>query len=306
MDEFTRVKTFIRVVEAGSFSAAARDIASVSSVARQVKSLEEELGVSLLNRSTRSLALTDAGRRFYERVTAIAQDLQNARSEVQSLQEEVKGPLRVSLRVAAGTTIVVPALPKLLQQYPELMLDVSLTDERVDLIANRIDVAMWLGELPDSDLIARRLSPSRRIVYAAPSYLASRGTPEGPQDLLGHSCLVFTAPAYRNRWVFSRDGHQQEIEVSGSLKSDNALVLLEAALSGLGIAIGHEWQVRRHLAEGRLVRILDAYTANPRPGEAELFAIYPASRRLSRKVRAFVDFLVDIFRTEPQGRTGTE
>lgn len=304
MDEFTRVKTFIRVVEAGSFSAAARDVASVSSVARQVKALEDELGVVLLTRSTRSLALTDAGRRFYQRVTAIALDLQNAMAEIQSLQEDVKGTLRVSLRVAAGTTVVVPALPKLIQRYPHLVLDISLSDERVDLIANKIDVAMWLGELPDSELIARRLSPSRRIIYAAPSYLDERGTPACPEDLLRHSCLVFTAPSYRNRWVFSRDGHQQEFEVTGSVRSDNGLILLEAALSGLGIAIGHEWQVRRHLAEGRLVRILPSYSVNPHPSEAELFAIFPASHRQSRKVRIFVDFLVDIFRDPPGNGTG--
>src|SRR5206468_4551475 len=139
MDEFTRIRTFMKVVEAGSFSAAARDVSSTSSVARQVKSLEDELGVRLLNRSTRSLSLTDAGRRFHERVSAIANDLDNATSEAKSLQEEVKGVLRVCLRVTAGTTVVVPALPELLARYPELQLEITLDDERRDLIANNID-----------------------------------------------------------------------------------------------------------------------------------------------------------------------
>src|SRR5205085_2379315 len=136
MDDFTRIRTFMKVVQAGSFSAAARDVSSTSSVARQVKSLEDELGVRLLNRSTRSLSLTDAGRRFHERVTAIANDLDNATSEARSLQEEVKGLLRVSLRITAGTTIVVPALPRLLARYPELQLEITLADDRRDLIAN--------------------------------------------------------------------------------------------------------------------------------------------------------------------------
>src|SRR5438105_7121798 len=164
MDEFTRIQTFIRVVEAGSFSAAARDVSSTSSVARQVKALEDELGVRLLNRSTRSLSLTDAGRSFYSRVTAISKDLRVAKAEVKSLHDEVKGPLRVSLRVGAGTPVIVPALPRLLARYPELMLDISLSDEKKNLVTTGIDVAVWLGESPYSDVVARRLSRSRRIV----------------------------------------------------------------------------------------------------------------------------------------------
>src|SRR5206468_2406343 len=146
MDEFTRVRTFIKVVEAGSFSAAARDVASISSVARQVKSLEQELGVRLLNRSTRSLSLTDSGRRFYQRAVAIAHDLDSTVSQLKALQEEVKGLLRVSLRLEAGTTVVIPALPRLLARYPELQVDITLSDGRPELATNKIDVAMCLGK----------------------------------------------------------------------------------------------------------------------------------------------------------------
>jgi DNA-binding transcriptional LysR family regulator len=295
MDDFSRIRTFIKVVEAGSFSAAARDTSSVSSVARQVKSLEDELGARLLNRSTRSLSLTDAGRGFYERVTAIANDLNNAISEVSSRQEDVKGVLRASLRIAAGTTVVVPALPKFLARYPELELDLSLTDERSDLIANKIDVALWLGALPDSEIVARRLSPTRRIVYGSPTYFEKHGTPTVPQDLRAHSCLVFAAPTYRTRWGFTRDGQFEEVEVRGAIRSDNGLVLLSSAMAGMGIAIAHEWMVRRHLEEGTVVAVLKEYTVNPRPGDADLYAVFPSSRGLSRKVRAFVDFLVETF-----------
>ncbi|RTZ41706.1 LysR family transcriptional regulator [Candidimonas sp. SYP-B2681] len=295
MDEFKHIRTFIKVVEAGSFSAAARDVSSVSSVARQVKGLEEQLGVRLLNRNTRNLSLTDAGRRFYERVVMIARDLDNATAEVTSLQDDVKGLLRVSLRVAVGTTIVVPALPKFLAQYPELHLEVLLTDERRDLIANKINVAMWLGHIPDVDIVARRLSPSRRIVCASPAYLEKHGVPTAPADLRHHSCLLFTAPSYRGQWSFTREGVVEEVQVSGSISSDNGLVLRSAGLAGLGLNVFHEWMVRDLLADGRMVRVLSDYTVNPRPGEAELSAVYASSRGLSRSVRLFVDFLVETF-----------
>ncbi len=295
MDDFTRIRTFIRVVEAGSFSAAARDVSSTSSVARQVKSLEDELGVRLLNRSTRSLSLTDAGRRFYDRVTAIAHELNSAKFEAQSFKDEVKGPLRVSLRTTAGTTVVVPALPKFLAQHPELELEILLSDERLDLIANNIDVAMWLGELPDSDIVARRLSPSQRIVCGSPSYFEKYGVPTEPKDLRRHSCLLYAVPSYHNRWIFTRDGQQEVVEVSGSVRSGNGLVLLSAGVAGLGINIVHEWMVRALLEEGRMVRVLHEYTVNPRQGDAALYAVYPSSRGLARKVRVFVDFLSEVF-----------
>ena len=295
MDEFTRIRTFIKVVEAGSFSAAARDVSSISAVARQVKSLEDELGVRLLNRSTRSLSLTDAGRRFYDRVTAISHDLNTALSEAKSLQEEVKGLLRVSLRVTAGMLVVIPALPRLLAQYPELELDITLSDERRDLIANNIDVAVWLGDLPDAEIVARRLSPSRRIVCGSTAYFKKHGIPQTPQDLRDHNCLLFAAPSYRNRWSFTRGGEQEEVEVSGSIRSDNGLVLLASGLADLGVIIVHEWMIRHLLAQGRMTRVLGEYAVNPRPGDADLYAIYPSSRGLSRKVRVFIDFLVDAF-----------
>jgi len=296
MEELSRIQTFIKVVEAGSFSAAAREVSSVSSVARQVKSLEDELGVRLLNRSTRSLSLTEPGRRFYERVCTIARDLNNAKSEAASFQDCVKGMLRVSLRVTAGTTIIVPALPAFLAQYPDLTLDISLTDERRDLVAENIDVAVWMGVLPDSEIVARRLSPGQRIVCGSPAYFERHSIPRTPTDLRDHNGLLFAARTYGNTWGFTKDGQHEEIEVKSSLRSDNGLVLLSAALADLGLIVVHEWMVRRPVSEGRLVRVLSDYTVNPRPGDAELNVVYASSRGLSRKVRVFVDFLVALFR----------
>jgi len=294
MDEFTCIRTFMKVVEAGSFSSAARDT-SVSAVARQVKSLEDDLGVRLLNRNTRSLSLTDAGRRFYERVKSLSNELDSAVLEAKSLQDEVKGLLRVSLRVAVGTTVVVPALPKLLALYPELCLEVLLTDERQDLISNNIDVAVWLGHLPDSQIVARRLSPSQRIVCGTPAYFERHGFPRTPQDLSQHDCLLYTAASFSTRWAFTKGGEHVEVEPTGSIRTDNGLVLLSAALEDIGIIVVHEWMVRHLIVEGRLVKVLTDYVVNPRPGDADLFAVWPSSRGMSRKVRAFVDFLVETF-----------
>jgi DNA-binding transcriptional LysR family regulator len=299
MEELARIQTFIKVVEAGSFSAAARDSSSISSIARQVKSLEDELGVRLLNRNTRSLSLSEPGRLFYERARKLSADLSNAKSEATSFQDSAKGILRVSLRVSTGTTIIVPALQAFLEQYPELDVEVILTDERLDLVADNIDVAVWMGELPDSEIVARRLSPAQRIVCGSPGYFERFGRPQTPQDLLGHSCLLFSAPAYGSTWQFQHDAEFERVEVGGRLRSGNVLVLLSAALSGLGLIMVHEWMVRRRVATSQLERVLDSYTASPISSDADLHVVYASSRGMSLKVRVFVDFLVKLFASTP-------
>jgi DNA-binding transcriptional LysR family regulator len=295
MDDFARIQTFIKVVEAGSFSAAARLDSSVSSVARQVKSLEDELGVRLINRSTRRLSLTEPGTLFYERARSIAAALSNAKREASSFQDKVKGVLRVSLRVSTGTTVIVPALPDFLRQHPELSLDVMLTDERMDLVADNIDVAVWIGSLPDSEIVARRLSPSKRIVCGSPAYFKRHGVPAMPADLQSHNCLLFTAPSYGETWRFSKDETHEEVKVQGNLRSANSLVLLSAAMADLGVIVVNEWIVRPLLAQNSLVRVLGHYSVWPNADDSELHVVFPSSRGLSRKVRAFVDFLVNLF-----------
>ncbi|WP_315130016.1 LysR family transcriptional regulator [Achromobacter marplatensis] len=295
MDDFTRVRAFLKVVEAGSFSAAARDVSSASAVARQIKALEEELGVRLLNRNTRNLALTDAGRLFHSRMTSIVTEFSAARAEVKSLHEGMKGVLRVSLRTGAGMTVIVPALPTFLEQYPDLSVSVSLTDEKRDLIANEIDVAVWLGEPPNMEIVAKRLSPSRRIVCASTAYLQKHGRPNAPEALTAHNCLVFEGAAYSGPWHFTRSGETKDVIVKGSVSSDSSLVLLSSCISGAGIIIVQQWMVQHLVAEGTLERILTDWDVSPRPGDAALYAAYPTSRGLSRKVRVFIDFLVKLF-----------
>ena len=295
MDDFTRVKSFLKVVEAGSFSAAARDVSSASAIARQIKALEEELGVRLLNRNTRNLSLTDAGHRFYSRMSNIVKDFSSAKAETQSLHEGMKGVLRVSLRVGAGITVIIPALPAFLREYPELSVLVSLSDEKRDLIANEIDVAVWLGDPPNMDIVARRLSPSRRIVCASTAYLEKHGIPHMPQDLREHNCLVFASPPYSNSWSFSRGFEVEEVPVRGNISSDSSIGLLTSGIHDAGIMIVQQWMVRQLIAEGKLQRLLAGWDVRPRPEDAALYAVYPSSRGLSKKVRVFIAFLSQLF-----------
>ncbi|MGC4250042.1 MAG: LysR family transcriptional regulator [Sphingobium sp.] len=296
MDELNSIQVFIQVVETGSFSAAGRLLnKSASSIARQVEWLESDLGVRLLNRNTRNQSLTEAGRLYYERTKILTRDLATAKAETRSSHEKVEGLLRVALRTSSATTVIVPALPQLLAKYPALELEIIVTDDRPDLVANHIDIAMWVGELPDSGLVARRLSPSRRILCASPAYLEKHGIPQNPDDLRDHDCLLFKTKSHGKSWVFTRDGRITTVPVHGSIISDNGLVLVAAANQGLGMIVMPEWMVQDMLREGRLQRVMPDYEVGPILTPAPLYAVFPGSRRLSKRVRVFVDFLVSLF-----------
>lgn len=302
MDELLKIRTLVQVVEAGSFSAAARHTnVSISAIARQVKALEEDLGVRLLNRTTRHQALTEAGAIYYDRARSILQQVERARRDASSFQKEVKGLLRVTLRVSAGTAVIVPALPRFLERHPELVVNVTLSDERVDLVANGVDVAVWLGHLDDSGVIARRLAQTRRVVCGSPEYFARYGEPRQPADLMSHNCILYTSTHYARFWRFTRDDERSEIPVRGSLESPDAPVLMSCALSGLGLVLVPDWMARRPIAEGRLRAVLGDYIASPNDYDAALYAVYPHSRGLSPKARAFVDFLLELFRDQETG-----
>ena len=304
MDELLKIRTLVQVVEAGSFSAAARhtDI-SISAIARQIKALEEDLGVRLLNRTTRHQALTEAGVIFYDRARSILQQVERAKRDASSFQKEIKGLLRVTLRVSAGITVIVPALPRFLERHPELVVNVTLSDERSDLVAKGIDVAVWLGHLDDSGVVARRLTLTRRVVCGSPDYFARCGEPRQPGDLVHHNCIVYTQSHYGRAWRFIRGEDRSDIPVRGSLESADASVLMSCALSGLGLVLVPDWMVRRPIAEGRLRTVLGSYIVSPNEYDASLYAVYPHSRGLSPKARAFVDFLLELFRDHEAGAT---
>jgi DNA-binding transcriptional LysR family regulator len=289
MDRFAAMATFAKVVENGSLSAAARALnLSLASVSRQLAALEEQLGARLMNRTTRRLALTEGGRAYYERCRRILGDLAEAESALSQYQATPTGRLIVSAPMLFGRHYLAPALPGFLARYPQVTIELTTIDRFVNLVEEGIDVAVRIGALSDSSLVARRLGAFRRCVCASPRYLSARGMPREPADLAGHDCLAFSMLIDADRWRFGVDGREVAVPVAGRLRSNNQDALIDAALAGAGIVLAPSWLVRRHVAAGRLRVVLEAFEPPPTP----IHAVYPHARLLSAKVRAFVDYLV--------------
>jgi DNA-binding transcriptional LysR family regulator len=293
MDRFAELKAFCLVAASGGFSPAARQLGvATSSVTRLVDALEARLGAVLLNRSTRSVTLTDTGRSYYEEARRVLEQLDAADDAVAGQGGDVKGVLRVAAPVSFATLHIAPILPELRARYPRLVLDLRLSDEAARLVDESIDVAIRIGRIePDSTLVARRLGSHRRLLCASPAYLASRGMPILPPDLAHHDCLQL---AERRVWRMRRlegDGEADEISIDAVLQANSAELLRQAALAGLGVAMLAHWLVRDDVAAGRLVPVLPAWEANPGPMDVALHALYQTNRRGSHKIRAFVDLL---------------
>ena len=295
MDQFSALKAFCRVVEAGGFSSAAAALnVSHTVMSKQVRQLEAQLGAQLLNRTTRRLALTEAGQAYYERARRILDELQEADLAVTQHHAAPRGTLRINAPMAFGTLDVAHWLPRFMARYPELKVDLVCNDRFVDLIEEGFDVALRLArDMPDSSLIAKRLASMATMLVASPAYLARHGTPSTPQDLAQHNCLTYTLVPKPNEWEFTTpDGRRMSVTVSGSLQANTGIALREAALAGAGIATTAAFIVHEDLARGSLLPVLADYTMRPR----DLYAVYPHNRHLSPKVRAFVDFAVDVYR----------
>ncbi len=308
MDKLNSLIIFVRAAQNRSFSEAARQMGmSPSSVSKAVQRLEEELGIRLLNRTTRSVTLTDDGAAFYARCRQILDELEEAEQELLRTRYQPTGTLRIDLTMALGRMHIVGALPLLTAKYPELKLDVSLNDRFVDLIEEGIDAVVRLGIGTDSPLIMHRVATARFVVCASPDYFKRHGIPKTPQDLKQHNCINFVYPQTRRvfEWRFQHgscynggnphnalphQGEQLEMSVEGSLRFDHAESLLEAAIAGAGIVQVLNYVAGRAIARGELQPILEDYAA---PGEP-ISVIYPQKRHLSAKVRAFIDFMVDL------------
>lgn len=290
-------RAFLQVVESGSFSAASVELGiSVASVVRQINSLEGRLGVRLLNRSTRALSLTEAGAIYRKRIDDLVRQLESLKRDISFYQKDVKGLLRVHLRHSVGTHVIVPALPEFLTVHPDLKVEITLTDEREDLIAQGVDVAVWLGSLDDSNLITRKLSRSRRRICCSPGYIAKHGLPAAPEDLAQHNCIVYQAKHYDNTWRLTRDGQTTTVAVSGNLESESSAVLLTSAMNGVGLAMLQEGMVRKAILSGDLIDPFPDYDVSSTDADVALYVVYPGSKQTSPKARAFIDFLVRLFR----------
>lgn len=293
MNPLNAMVVFTHVVEAESFSEAARRLAlSKSQVSKQVAALEARLGAQLLHRSTRKLALTEAGHGFYERCTQIVRAVEEAERAVIHAQSEPRGLLRLNAPMSFGQLALAPVLPAFLSQHPELRVELVLDDRRVDVIEGGFDLTIRVARrLADSSLIARRIASTRVVVCAAPDYLARRGVPGAPDALAAHDCLVY---AYHERWRFRGPGGEQAVAVSGPLVANNGDALREAALAGLGLVQLPSFMVAADLASGALRAVLEPFE----DASAAIWALYSPTRHLSGKVRAFVDFLAERFGEE--------
>jgi DNA-binding transcriptional LysR family regulator len=297
MDRLAAIEAFVQVAETNSFSEAARRLrTSKSVISRQVSSLEAELGARLFHRTTRSLTLTEAGQGYFGRVGQILADLEEANLAVRQLQSAPRGTLRINAPMSFGFLHLAPALPDFMARYPEVELDVSMTDRFVDLVDEGFDLAVRIAALQDSSLIARRLAPIRLVVCASPDYLKQHGTTLMPQDLRTHACIVNSNIPSAREWKFlGADGKPLSVKVESQIAINNGDALRVAALGGLGLTILPTFIVGRDLQAGTLVSVLSDYLAQP----LGLHAVYPHARHLSPKVRAFVDFLAECFGPYP-------
>lgn len=292
MDTHTAMQTFARVVELGSFAAAAAKLDQARSVVtRQIAFLEQKYGVRLLNRTTRKLSLTDAGQAFYDRIRPILAEVHDLEQALQTEGSSPSGRLRVSAPVSFGVLHLGPAIAEYIAAYPEVFIDLDLNDRIVDLVEEGYDVAIRIGALQDSSLVARALAPQELIVCAAPSYLAHAGTPARPEDLKHHRCLHYAYYSTGNEWRFDRDGRTHMVRVPASLRANNGDVLRTVALAGHGIILQPGFLVGDDIKAGRLVPLLTDYTHQP----INMYAVYPHRRHLSIKVRTFVDHLESRF-----------
>jgi DNA-binding transcriptional LysR family regulator len=297
MDRLSAIEAFVAVAEASSFSEAARRLrGSKSAISRLVAGLEAELGARLLNRTTRSLTLTEAGRGYFDRASRILADLKEANLAVSQLQATPRGRLRVSAPMSFGFLHMAPALATFLTRYPDVELDLVMNDRFVDLVDEGFDAAVRIGSMDDSSLVARKLAPIRRAVCASPAYLKARGVPDTPDDLKAHECLSNSNISITHEWRFTaRDGKPWPVEVRGRLSANNGDALRMAGLSGMGLINLPTFIIGDDLRAGTLVRVLDDFI----PQDMTLNAVYPHARHLSPKVRAFVDFLSERFRPQP-------
>jgi len=297
MDRLAALEAFARVAETGSFSAAARALGlSKSLISRQVSALEADLGARLFARTTRSLTLTEAGRGYYDQVVRILAQMEEADLSVSQLQATPRGKLRVNAPMSFSLLQLAPALPDFLELYPEIDVDIAMNDRRVDLLEEGFDLAIRIGRLADSSLIARKLGPVRRVVSASPDYLKERGIPVTPADLRRHDCLCYSNADTVDEWRFAEpDGRPVSVEVKGRVRANNGDLLRIAALRGMGLVDLPSFLVAQDLEKGTLVSVLETFIRQ----DGGVYAVYPHARYLPPKIRVFVDFLAERWGGDP-------
>lgn len=295
MERLTDLQALVAVIEQGSLTAAARQLhRSLQSVSRSLATLEHELGVELVRRTTRQSSATEIGRALCRRLSAALAEIEDAKREASRGRADPAGLLRVTTSTAFGALYLVPTISAFLAEYPRIDFDLDLSDRYVDLVAEGFDLAVRIGEMRDSTLKARRLANLRRVVFAASSYLERHGRPRRPEDLVGHACIVRTAALEGNAWPFLIDGKSKTIRVTGRFKTTGALAANEAAAQGLGIANAPLWQVRALVDHGDVELILTRFEPSPIP----IHAVWPATRVLPARTQLFIDLVAARLKTQ--------
>ncbi|MGV2293237.1 LysR family transcriptional regulator [Trinickia sp. YCB016] len=302
MDYFAAIRAFLSAAELGSFSkAAARIEVKTSTVSRYITELERDLGIALFNRSTRGLVLTEGGRVFREQAVVVVKSLEEAREVTSSLNSSPRGLLRVTMPCSFGRRHVIRHLPEFMDRYPKIDVDVVMTDEVLNIIKSGIDLAIRIGVLPDSQLMARQLAAHRRVVCASPAYVAQHGAPGSPADLAAHAALRFSR-VEDDRWLLINRVHTKQEAVSvtlrGRLRLDDTEAVLDLAMAGRGVALLPTWAIGDALRDGKLVQLLPEWEAQPARAAAAVWAVYPPKKTVSSKVRAFIDFYTAVFNRE--------
>ncbi|EKM32721.1 bacterial regulatory helix-turn-helix, lysR family protein, partial [Vibrio harveyi] len=287
-------KLFVRLASTHNISMAGQELGLSPAVASaHINKLEEGLGVRLVHRTTRKVSLTEEGQAFLPHAEEVLATVEAARGAVGVGHKAPTGTLRVTASASFGRLHLVPALKGFMAKYPELTIDFRFSDSIIDMVEGGFDVAVRLAELKDSSLVARKLAPDRRIVVASPEYLAQHGTPQSPEELVNHECVTL---AGLENWVFETPEGQYSMRASGSFRTDNGDAMRDACIDGLGVSINSIWSVYKQLQKGELVEILQDY---PLVMNASIWAVYPSSRLIAPKVRAFIDYFAEYYGQPP-------
>lgn len=288
MSRIEDFEAFVAIAEHGSLTEAARQLErSLQAVSRSLASMENDVGVELVHRTTRHSTLSEAGQGFYRRVKPAVAAITEARLEAGASRSEPTGLLRISAPVLFGPDYLVPVIAEFMRAYPKVEVDLQLTDALVDLAGDGVDLAIRVADLQDSGLQGKRLGALRRVVFGAPSYLAERGRPSHPQDLRHHSCIVRTLDKRPGEWAFEVDGRRRTVGVRGTFRANTMAAIYSAVKSGLGLGYSPLWQVRHLLEAGQIELVLQDYEPRPVP----IHALWQENKLPPAKVRAFVDLL---------------
>jgi len=288
MDVFLSMSVFRRVAETGNFSEVAREMGITQpSVSKHVAALEKHLNSKLINRSTRQLSLTDIGKLYYSRCVHIVDELIETESLMRNQQSKPTGILRINTPVTFGELHIVPYLWKFLEDYPDLKLDLIMDDHYVDLVKDGVDVAIRIGPLSDSNLIAQKIGNSPRVAVASPDYLLEHGEPVSLKDLEKHACIVYTLLTTRSDWHFTGPQGKETVRVDGRFQVNNPRTILQAVLAGQGIAVTPLWLIGDYVKSGQLKIILEDYTPTP----LDIHALYPDRHFMPAKVSCFVEYM---------------